>query len=117
MLATVEETKIKALALRVTRQERAALELEAGRLGVSLSDYTRQAIRAYTSLTRGALSMSSPHRSYKKRARPQWGNTEGGGQRTSRGRMFVFTPLSLIAIRGLSSLGLSCIGWGKRAAL
>ena len=46
MKATVEETKIRTLpAVRVTRRERQALELEARRLGLSLSDYTRQESR------------------------------------------------------------------------
>ncbi len=56
MQATVEESKIRTLpAVRVTRSERQALEIEAGRLGLSLSDYTRQAIRAYATLTKGGL--------------------------------------------------------------
>lgn len=61
MQTMVEESKIRTLpAVRVTRSERQALELEARRLGLSLSDYTRQAIRAYTTLTRGGFVYGQP---------------------------------------------------------
>lgn len=50
------ESRIRHLPpVRLTRAERQALEAEAGRLGLTLSDYARQAIRLYVTLTRGGL--------------------------------------------------------------
>ena len=46
------ESRIRHLPpVRLTRAERQALETEAGRLGLTLSDYARQALALYLSLT------------------------------------------------------------------
>lgn len=56
MQTVPNETKIRQLpGIRVTRAERQALEREAERLGVTLSQYTREALRTYAMLTRGGL--------------------------------------------------------------
>jgi hypothetical protein len=51
------ESRIRHLPpVRLTRAERQALEAEAGRLGLSMSDYARQALSLYVTLTKGGLT-------------------------------------------------------------